>query len=331
MINPAPDDISAFNVGDWQFKPIKGALAISHTYGDSYQNFPNVFQLASWARMNGSSNTVAVFGQAEAAQPINPQNLFGAAWGGNFVAIASVKGGQAQGVEIDAVNFYGPGAVVYGLIVGAFGNPAHASKSDPAQSAISIQIGNDAGIFRDGIVFNDIVHAPVSGSLIKANSGSTAEHAINIAGSYSEAEIITPSFLVDATPVNLNSRVAIVGSESGNPTISAAGCGDAPAADANLVIASLGDGGISFQTESRYGPTQFEISDTPDAVNHLIATGGVKGSGSVVLTAHGEDSDIDILLVPKGTGTVRTALHGSIEDRLSALEAQIAALTAKIS
>lgn len=296
-------DVSTFNLGGWQLTPIKGGLVTSQTYTDLYTAFPNVYQVSSFTRMNGSSNVVSVFGQCEAIKARDP-SLFGACWGANFVALASVNGAAAQVMELDSENQFGAGATAYGEIIAAFGPSVGAAQGFPSQDALLIQTGNSTGVFVNGILFNDIVHSAISasGSLIKANAGTVAGFGINFSGTYGTAEISTPSFAVGATPVSENSNIHILASSSGNPSISAFGAGGSPATNANLVISSLGTGQVAFATEGN-GPVQFAVDDRASAVNHLEVQGAVTGIGPT-LQAVGSDTNINIAILPKGTGIV---------------------------
>ncbi|HEY1632989.1 MAG TPA: DUF2793 domain-containing protein [Rhizomicrobium sp.] len=69
------------------------------------------------------------------------------------------------------------------------------------------------------------------------------------------------------------------------------------------------------------GGTQFEIAHTASAVNFLQAAGSASGAGTATLAASGTDSNVDIVLTPKGTGAVRmpAVANGSVATALSAI------------
>ena len=69
------------------------------------------------------------------------------------------------------------------------------------------------------------------------------------------------------------------------------------------------------------GGTQFEIAHTASSVNYLQATGSASGAGTATLAAAGSDSNIDVVLTPKGSGAVRltTVANGSVATALSSL------------
>jgi len=69
------------------------------------------------------------------------------------------------------------------------------------------------------------------------------------------------------------------------------------------------------------GGTQFEIAHTASAVNFLQAAGSASGAGTATLAAAGTDTNVDIVLTPKGSGAVRmpTVANGSVATALSSV------------
>jgi hypothetical protein len=76
--------------------------------------------------------------------------------------------------------------------------------------------------------------------------------------------------------------------------------------DGNIggLYVAKGSGGHSFCSDSNASVVQFSISRTASAVNNLQATGSAAGSAPS-FSAIGTDTDIDLALVPKGTGRVK--------------------------
>jgi hypothetical protein len=70
----------------------------------------------------------------------------------------------------------------------------------------------------------------------------------------------------------------------------------------NLYVQSSGGGAILFNTSDGTTLNQMRITSTASVVNYLNVTGSATGSG-VTLSAQGSDTNIDINLVPKGTGS----------------------------
>ncbi len=280
----------------YQVTPIISTLALIGTFGNAFSGDTNVFQLASYVKATNPGTppgVVAVFGEGEAAAN-------GAeAWGANVVGVSSVAGGKSIGNEIDCEPLVSGAiancAVIVAVSTGAF----------PAENAIQIQTGGSA-FFRDGILFNTS-GSQVFGSIIK-DAGTQSQYGLNfLGGKYSIAEISFPSFAVLATPTGLNSKLQIVGSVNGNPSLEAAGAGGTPATNANVVLVSLGTGGITFTTEGSAGPIQMEIADAATAVDHLRVRGAATGSpANIVLDTVGTDTNRSILLVPSGSGSVST-------------------------
>jgi len=77
-------------------------------------------------------------------------------------------------------------------------------------------------------------------------------------------------------------------------------------ADTNISfnIAAKGTGSLNFFTGGGLFTTQFVVANTTSAVNYHQMTGSVTGSG-VVYSAQGTDTNIDLVLTPKGTGVLR--------------------------
>lgn len=82
------------------------------------------------------------------------------------------------------------------------------------------------------------------------------------------------------------------------------------AADASLYIAAQGAGTHLFDTG---GGTQFRTGHAVNAVNCLQAIGGAT-TVAPSLRATGSDTDIDVLMVPKGQGRVRFGTHQATAD-----------------
>jgi hypothetical protein len=76
------------------------------------------------------------------------------------------------------------------------------------------------------------------------------------------------------------------------------------------------NGGIhAFSTGGRQSQEQFRVSHTASAVNYVQVTGGVTGNpATVTLSAQGSDSNVNMRLTPKGTGTLLTATAATILD-----------------
>ena len=79
-----------------------------------------------------------------------------------------------------------------------------------------------------------------------------------------------------------------------------------PTASYNLNIATTGSGTIAFASN---GGAQFRIGTVASAVNNLTASGSV-GTNSPALAATGTATNLDVVLTPKGTGTVRSTSGG---------------------
>jgi hypothetical protein len=99
--------------------------------------------------------------------------------------------------------------------------------------------------------------------------------------------------------------IQVTGNPSGfSPAIIARG------SDTNigLTLGTLNSGNIDFQASgdpnAGTGRLQLRVAPTPNAVNFLQATGGATGADPV-LSAQGSDTNIDLVLQPKGTGALQ--------------------------
>lgn len=111
----------------------------------------------------------------------------------------------------------------------------------------------------------------------------------------------TTQFVVNHTASAVN-RLNVKGGAAGDsPTFDASGTDT----NVGIIYSTKGTGSHVFMGNSS-SQTQFEVSYTASAANWLAATGNVTGN-SPSLVATGSDTDIDIILTPKGSGYSRTA------------------------
>ena len=97
----------------------------------------------------------------------------------------------------------------------------------------------------------------------------------------------------------LTDYIQINGSNFNRPTIYSAGT----TGNINLGISSRGTGVIQFFTNTTT-QEQFRVTHTASAVNYLNVTGAATG-GNVSILAAGSDSNIGLVLQPKGTGALQ--------------------------
>ena len=112
-------------------------------------------------------------------------------------------------------------------------------------------------------------------------------------------------FVVASTASAVN-YIQVAGAATGfQPIVSVQGT------DPNVgpVFSAKGSGSIDFYTQN-VAARQFSITNTNSAVNSLYITGNTTGNGPV-LSAQGSDTNVDVNITPKGTGSVRiTPLSG---------------------
>jgi hypothetical protein len=102
---------------------------------------------------------------------------------------------------------------------------------------------------------------------------------------------------------------------SGRPSITATGTDS----DIGVDYFSKGTGLHSFRSAAN--GVQFAISATASSVNYLQATGGASGAGAT-LAAAGSNTDINIVLSPKGAGNVGVGTTAALQ-RLTAANTSI--------
>jgi hypothetical protein len=84
--------------------------------------------------------------------------------------------------------------------------------------------------------------------------------------------------------------------------------------NSDLLLSGNGTGGIRFNTNST-AQQQMAVTHTASAVNYVQVTGGATGNAATVTaSAQGSDSNVNMRLTPKGTGTLLTATAATILD-----------------
>lgn len=106
----------------------------------------------------------------------------------------------------------------------------------------------------------------------------------------------SPQFLVSNTASAVNYLQVAGGATGGGPTITTQGT------DTNIAMffSAKGAGQYFFSSNSS---TQFNISNTASAVNYLRVAGAI-ATAAPALSAQGSDTNIDLVLTPKGTGVL---------------------------
>ena len=95
----------------------------------------------------------------------------------------------------------------------------------------------------------------------------------------------------------------------GRPTISAQG------SDSAVGLNIFGKAGGSMIFSCNGTVTALQLNNTSSGVNYLQMAGAVAGSGPVLSTA-GSDTNIDLALTPKGTGSVKTTANAYVGSNL---------------
>jgi len=136
----------------YQHQPIFSGVSTSAIYNDSESG--NIFQSQSWVENSGTRPAVAVFGEGIAS------GSGAQAWGGNFVAYATVSGSSAHGVEINFGSL-APSANAYGVVIASAG-------TYPTNAYIQMQSNTAEARPASAIVFNGWANLiQPTGTLIK--------------------------------------------------------------------------------------------------------------------------------------------------------------------
>jgi hypothetical protein len=146
-----------------------------------------------------------------------------------------------------------------------------------------------------------------SGNIVVATNGSGSPAMIfrskgsgTNAYSFGTANSATNVQMQIASTASAVNYVQVTGAATGGRvTISAQG------SDANVpvVIGTKGSGSLNVRTNDS-ATTQFAVTSTASAVNYINVTGAVTGSDPIV-QALGSDTNIDLVLSPKGTGALQ--------------------------
>lgn len=113
-----------------------------------------------------------------------------------------------------------------------------------------------------------------------------------------------PSLKLRANAAAVN-YIDIEGRETGvGPIIQATGAN----ASVGMWFASKGSGFFGFRTQG-FGPIQFYVAHTDNAVNYVEATGGATNTPAI-LRAAGADADISIVASAKGSGSFQVRSNG---------------------
>jgi hypothetical protein len=252
--------------------PVGASWLISNTYDSTYNSYGNIFQVAAQSTNSGTAHTVAVYGSGIGTGPASK------VWGSNFAGITGSTGTTAIAQELDInMPFAGTG---YGLAVDHVG-------ANPAIAAVIIQSNTEANGFNTGILINNASWSAVSGSLIQSDPASAATYGLNFGGTFSTAEILTPSFTVGPTPSSITTAIEITGGNAANSntdTIQTVGGATSP------VLNIIGKGGVKIAAPNASGITGFTVSGAANAYTGYFQSSPTTGQGFGLLVSGGTNS-----------------------------------------
>ena len=209
--------------------PVGATWQAVQSVGSAYNSYGNIFQIASQISSSSTAPAVAVYGAGIATAS-------GAkVWGANFATVLTSAGTTGIGIEVD-INMPAAGSG-YGISINAVG-------ANAGVSALQLNSNTIASGWLYGINFNNTTNTAVggTGSCLIRSVSSSAAYGINFSGSFTSSEITTPSFIVGATPVSINSAIQILGSASALPSISAIGA----ASNIQLTLNAKGTGQVAM-------------------------------------------------------------------------------------
>ena len=179
-----------------------------------------------------------------------------------------------------------------------------------SNAAAKIRIGLDASsqytdIYRDNATGFTIYNA--------AQAATFRSHVWQLGGSEAMRIASTGTISLGAAPGSESLRVTPVASAVNYINVFGRATGAAPylqaeGSDTNidLLYSAKGTGAHVFYSAGSSFTQQFNIAHTASAVNYLQVTGSTTGNDPTI-TAAGSDTNIDVQIVPKGTGGLRFA------------------------
>ena len=252
----------------------------------------------------GAFTTLTGTGQLTLTNASN-YNLYASGAGANYFA-GNVGIGQSYGLNKLTVAGYTPGADgAYATYRGAI------TLNDGGITTVNANGGFEFKTSVFGSGYGSKIVSFDDGSMafaVRANSATFSEYArISQAGTISlgaapgsESLRVTPV----ASAVNY---LGVYGSATGNSVNIRA---DGSDTNIGMLYDAKGTFGHTFRTNVYGGaPVQFAIGNTTSAVNYLQVTGQVAGE-SPNMSAQGSDANININLIPKGTGGLATYSTG---------------------
>ena len=260
-----------------------------------YTGFTNVFTSGVFAEAQITVPVVAVFGSGYGS------GVGSRVWGGNFVAYADADSSTAIGMEIDcgvlATGAAAGTALAYGCLVASAGN-------GPVQSAYTANANNAASQFIDGYRLSYRSWGGFTRNLFYAagysGGGSVAQNGLYLSGiAFSSAEILTPSFRVDATPASPDARLTV---SSDGSTVCTVGISADTATNVALLLTSLGTSYLDLRTGGGANRA-IRVNDVASAVNYIVIKGAVTGD-NVSMSATGSDTDVGLTLSTAGAGSM---------------------------
>jgi len=270
-----------------------------------------------------TSATPANFGQFSVL-PTNPVSVTGGTGSGatfnlNYgvgsnpsFTITNAGSGYVEQPTVTFSGGGGSGAAAYAT-VGSFttiksigsGTGVVTNQAFTFQTPNSITSGNPAFVIRDAASFDSWYQMGPSSSqtflIAKGNANASAYLGASGSGSVrltTNGDSLTEQFRVAHTASAVNYVQVTGAATGGTPSVTAQG------SDANVGLSFSTKG--SFNTSFRSGGgswIQFVVNGANNSVNYLSAAGSVANQAPI-LSSVGTDTNIDLVLTPKGTGTV---------------------------
>lgn len=282
----------------YDIEPVFAQEMLYTIFDSSHEDYNNLFAFNAVARADLASVPVVALNARGIANTASA-SVFGA----NIAAIVDTgaTGATAVGLEIDVHNKV-DGATLTGLAIDAVGDY-------PSATGIVIQANSSTAYFNTAaIAVNSAVDEACPGSLFRAVNG-TGARGIHFTGrTFTTSEWESANFTIGASVSSVSGAFKVLGGSGASPEPSFGVEGSASSIFPTYY--SKGSGFHQFKTNGVSGQLQFLIRHTASAVNRLSVTGSATGAAPSV-KAEGSDTNIDILLDPKGSGRLDIGYSGA--------------------
>lgn len=267
--------------------------------------------IAASSATNAQRNYTGVQGKAYAMDDDNGTNTgagaLGAVFGGGFAVYADDAATNLLHICGAEVNTFTDGLSTAKYITGITIAGCQATRGATIDAALSIGAQAAVGVYgphvgwKWGVVFTDENGADpfyTSSTVIGTQFQSTK----TVLRGIDFSQFTMTEYIMRGIYAYVKEDQLTIGDTAGVAVINVSGV----TANASLYIRSNGTGSVYLQGSD--STTSFRADRVASSVNYLVATPAIT-TGPPSLGAVGGDTNIDLLLTPKGTGVVRYGTH----------------------